>query len=57
MTLHDSCFVNSVIGRLATNWLGGSGIYTEFEAPDWSAHAFVEKTVPVVLDDRHEFIP
>ena len=53
--LHDWFFVDAIVGLVACNRLGCTGIDAKLEAADRLMNAGGIKAVPIVLDDRGEF--
>ena len=53
--LHDWFFVDAIVGLVACNGLGCTGIDAKLKAADKVMNAGGIKAVPIVLDDRGEF--
>ena len=53
--LHDWFFMDAVVGLVACNRLGSTGIDTKLKAADRAMNTSSIKAVPIVLDDRGEF--
>ena len=55
MFLHDPSFVDAVVWCSAGDGLRGPCVDEELEATDGSPDSCCIETVPVVMEDRHEF--